>query len=176
MPINAAAMVGPSEIRVRRGQGLITCLALRTGACVCLYDPESNVGGMAHITHSERNEMHPNRPGKFACSGIDALIQNMERAGANRTRLLAVLVGGAEVSVHDGEEGTEPLIIDAGVCRSAMLELERQHIPLIGKEVGGKSDRNVTLDVSSGFVRVKSQNEEKPLCRLEIQDQQAIVA
>jgi chemotaxis protein CheD len=176
VPIAAAVMVGPADLRVRRAHGLLTCLALRTGACLCLYDPEAMVGGMVHITHGEPGELHPNRPGKYAPSGIDALIQAMERTGAFRNRLVAVIVGGAEVTVKDDEDDPQPLIIDAGVCRAVQLELERNGIKLINKEVGGKADRSVILDIAKGTVRVRSQNKEKTLCDLGNEPERAMVA
>ena len=177
MPIAAAVMVGPAEFRVRRGHGLLTCLGLRTGACVCLYDPIACVAGMAHITHGEANEASPSRPCKFASSGIETLIQAMERTGAFRNRLVAVVIGGAEVTVKDDEDDCQPLIIDAGVCRAALLELERAEIQIVAREVGGKSDRSVIVDVAHGVVRVKSQQDEKTICNLQnLPGHQALVA
>lgn len=176
MPIAAAVMVGPADIRVRKGYGLLTCVALRTGACLCLFDPDAQVGGMVHITHSESDEMHPIRPGKYAYSGIEALIQSMERTGAFRNRLMAVLVGGAEVSVKNDEDDNEPLIIDAGVCRAVQLELERHGIPMAGMEVGGKSDRSVILDIGYGSVRVRSEQQEKTIGDFYVASKKALVA
>ena len=176
MPIAAAVMVGPADLRSRRGHGLLTSLALRTGACLCLYDPEAHVGGMAHITHSEPGEMQPNRPGKYAPSGIEALIQTMERTGAFRNRIVAVIVGGAEVSVKDDENDSAPLVIDAGVCRAVQLELERCGIRIAAREVGGKAERSVILDVGRGTVRVKSATEEKTICELRPEHKRAMAA
>jgi chemotaxis protein CheD len=177
MPIATAVMVGPADLLVRKSAGLLTCLGLRTGACLCLYDPEVQVAGMAHITDCEATERHPNRPGKYACSGVEALIEAMERTGAFRNRLIAVLVGGAEVSVRDGDEGSEPLVIDAGVCRAVELELNRNAISILAKELGGKADRSVTFDVANGNVRVKWPHSNRSrVCDLSTQPSQALVA
>jgi chemotaxis protein CheD len=176
MPVAAAVMVGPADLRVRRGHGLLTCLALRTGACLCLYDPMSQVGGMVHITDAGIEELNPNRPGRYAASGIEGLIQAMERTGAFRSRLVAVLVGGASVSIKDDENDKNPLVFDAGVCRAVQLELKRQGIPISAVDVGGKSDRTVMLDVAHGAVRVRSQQGEKTICDFHAQPRQALVA
>lgn len=176
MPISVAVMVGPADLRVRRAQGLLTCVALRTGACLCLYDPESRVGGMAHVIHSEATEATSHRPGKYAHSALEALIEAMERTGAFRHRLSAVIVGGAEVSVHGDDEDKDPLVIDAGVCRAVQLELERSGIPLVAREVGGKADRSVVLDVADGSARVKSDQGDKLLCRIGDKTNQALIA
>lgn len=176
MPVAAAAMVGPADLRVRKSSGLLTCLALRTGACLCLYDPVTGVGGMAHVTHTEATELKPSRPGRYAASGIEALIQSMERAGAFRNRLLAAVVGGAEVSVRDGEDDNEPLVMDAGVCRAVELELQRINLSVELKEIGGKCDRSVLFDVASGSVKVKSSAGDKHLGELRSKSNQALVA
>ncbi len=164
MPIAIAAMVGPADVRVRKGFGLLTCLGLRTGACLCLFDQETGVAGMVHITHGDSPEENPNRPGKFASSGVEALIHSMERTGASRGRLVAVLAGCSEVSVNDGAD--EIIHLEAGVCRAVELELNRHAIPVIGLEIGGREDRSVILDLGARSVRVRSQEQEKMLCDL----------
>ncbi len=156
MPIAAAVLVGPADIRSRRGNGLLTCLGLRSGACLCLYDAVSKVGGMVHITDSEAGEPQPSRPGRYASSAVEALTQNIERSGAVRSRLIAAVIGGAEVSLRGAEDDTDTLILDSGVCRTVELELQRHNIPIGAKEVGGKSDRSVVLDVAQGTVTVKT--------------------
>ena len=159
MPVAVAAMVGPADFRVRRGNGLLTCVALTSGACLCLFDPESGVGGMAHITHCESSEMNPSRPGKYASSGVDALIQAMERTGAHRGRLLAAFAGGSDVTVNDGIDGS--IRFESNVCRSVERELARLSIQVVGADAGGQEDRSVIFDVAAGKVRVKTQSGER---------------
>jgi len=171
-----AVMVGPADLRVRRASGLLTCLGLRTVACLCLFDPETRVGGMVHITHAEPGELTLHRPGKYAPSGLEGLIQSMERTGAFRHRLTAVIVGGCEVSVRGTEEDKDPLVLDAGTCRAVELELQRQGIPLEAKEIGGRIDRTVMFDVAHGTVRVRSENSDVILCHMGGHSKQAIAA
>jgi chemotaxis protein CheD len=164
MPIAVAAMVGPADVRVRKGFGLLTCVGLRTGACLCLFDQETGVAGMVHVTHGESTEENPNRPGKYAGSGVEALIMSMERTGAHRGRLVAVLAGGSEVSVNDGAD--DVIQLEAGVCRAVQLELGRHGIPILGSDLGGREDRSVILDLGAKTVRVRSQEDEKLICDL----------
>jgi len=175
MPIAAVVLVGPADIRVRRSHGLLTCLGLRSGACLTLYDPVSHVGGMVHITSSEANERQPNRPGKYASSAVEALIQSMERTGAARSRLVAAVVGGAEISLRGAEDDTDTLVLDAGVCRAVELELQREGIPLNAQEVGGKSDRSVVLDISQGTLTVKT-GDQSLFFKLDAQPSRALAA
>lgn len=172
MPIAVAAMVGPADVRVRKGFGLLTCVGLRTGACLCLFDQETGVAGMVHITHGESLEENPNRPGKYAGSGVEALIHSMERTGAHRGRLVAVLTGGAAVSVNDGED--DVIRLESGVCRAVELELKRHGIAILGKDLGGSDDRSVLLDIGTGTVRVRTQAGERLIC--DLRSETAVVA
>ena len=176
MPVAAAVMVGPADVRVRRGHVLLTCLGVRCGACLGLYDSQVHVAGMAHVTDSEADELHPCRPGKFASSALEALIQSMERAGASRNRLKAVVIGGAEISLRDGESDSDPLVLDAGIGRAVILELNRQGIEVVAEDVGGKIDRTVLIDVAHGIVTVKTTEGDKVLADLRAQPLRELAA
>lgn len=167
MPIAVAALVGPADFRVRKAQGLLTCVGLRSGACLCLFDPQSRVGGMVHITDADCGDLNPSRPGKYVSSGVNALIAAMERTGAHRRRLVAVIAGGAEVSVNDGAD--DIIVIDLGICQAVRQELDNLSIPLVGQDFGGEEDRSVILDVFGGEVTVRTRSGDRVLCPLTAQ-------
>src|SRR5258708_5739725 len=72
-------------------------LAVGLGACIgaCLYDPISTVAGMVHVVlpcAPSAPQLLPKRPspplpGKFADTAITRVIDEMEQAGAVRSRL-----------------------------------------------------------------------------------------
>ena len=162
MPIAVAAMVGPADIRVRRGFGLLTCVALKTGACLCLFDPETKVAGMAHVTSGLSPELNPIRPGTYADSAIDALVLAMERTGAHRGRLVAALTGGVEVPSDDADA----LSCEVNVCRAVQKELEMRGVSILGTDFGGSEDRSVIFDLGAATIRVRTQAGEKMLVDL----------
>jgi len=166
MPVCVAVLVGPADLRVRKGSGLLTCVGLRTGACLCLYDPITHVAGMAHVTHSDLEELSPTRPGKYVASSLEGLTVAMERAGAVRSRLRAAIVGGAEVSVHSADNRDDALVVESGICRALELELMRMGLNIYGAEIGGSADRSVVLEAASGNVRIRAAGEDRILCNL----------
>lgn len=159
MPVAFAVMVGPADLRVRKGSGLLTCVGLRAGACLCLYDPVTRVGGMAHMTDSNPGLDFVTRPGKYASHAVPALIDAMERTGASRERLVAAVTGGANSDDPDA---------DTGVPRAIQIELLREGVHLLQSDLGGDEDRAAILDVASGMVRVKTASKgNRVLCELQ---------
>lgn len=153
-------MVGPGDLRVRKGSGLLTCVGLRAGACLCLYDPVNRIGGMAHMTDSNAAmEYVITRPGRYASHAVKALIEAMERTGAVHSRLVAAVAGGAQ---SDDPEA------DTGVARAIQIELLREGVHLMESDLGGEEDRATILDVASGLVRVKTASRgNRVLCELQ---------
>jgi chemotaxis receptor (MCP) glutamine deamidase CheD len=131
---------------------------------------------MAHITHSDLTERNPNRPGKYVASGLEALIEMMERTGAFRNRLVAAVIGGAEISVTNGEDNQDALVLDSGVCRALHLELHRNGVWIRAEDVGGKTDRSVKFDAANGAVRIRKGSSDNLLCELGAAPTKAVAA
>lgn len=160
-------LVGMADIQTVKGPGLFTCLGL--GSCIgfCALDPTANVAGMVHIMLPEQFRDKPvDKPGKFADTGIAALIEAMEKLGASRSRLVCAMAGGAQVFKFGANVGSR---LDIGARNSAAVEAQVKKLGLkvIGKDVGGNAGRTMTLDAATGEVKVRTvSQEEKLLCRL----------
>lgn len=137
----------------RRGEELVT---IGLGSCVAilLHDPQRQVAGLAHVLlpTPSRPEHGEGAPAKFASTAVPHLVRQMERLGAERSRLVARLVGGASMfgsllaagSLHTGERNV----------LAARAALESAGIPLVGEEVGQEHGRSVYFDAAGGRVRV----------------------
>lgn len=160
MPVAFAVMVGPGDLRVRKGSGLLTCVGLRSGACLCIYDPVNRVGGMAYMTDADPGlGLGVTRPGRYATLAVKALIDAIERTGAVHNRLVASITGGAESDDPNA---------DMGVAKAVQIELVREGIHLMQTDLGGSEDRATILDIASGAVRVKTESQgTRTLCRLQ---------
>lgn len=159
MPVSVAVMVGPGDIRVRRGSGLLTCVGLRSGACLTLYDPLSKVAGMAHVTHAWDNPGDPSvRPGKSADTVVEALLDAMERTGAQRTHVVAAIAGGVMA------DDLDPVLVDASVFLTLKKEVSRAGIALLGEDVAGDSDRGIVLDIAHGVLKVRLPEGDRLAC------------
>jgi chemotaxis protein CheD len=160
-------LVGMAEIHTLKGSGLFTCLGL--GSCIgfCALDPHSNVAGMVHIMLPEAFLDKPvDKPGKFADTGIPALLEELERLGANRSRLVCAMAGGAQVFRFGANVNAR---LDIGARNTVAVEafIKKLGLRVIAKDVGGNSGRTLTLDSETGEVKVRSvSQQEKLLCKL----------
>jgi chemotaxis protein CheD len=151
----------PEIISVAIGQWAVAAAPAKVrtllGSCVgvVLHDRVACIGGVAHVVlpHSRGVTDHP---GKFADTAIPAMIEDVERLlrSKSRGRLVAKLIGGAcmfqvatvaNSSMNIGQlnqEAVEQILADL-------------RIPILARELGGASGRNMTLDVATGVVSIK---------------------
>lgn len=160
-------LVGMADIHVLKGPGLFTCLGL--GSCIgfCALDPVTNIAGMVHVMLPEAFPDKPvDKQGKFADTGIPALIAALEKLGANRSRLVCAMAGGAQVFKF-GASVSSKLDIGARNAEAVSEQVRKLGLRVIAKDVGGNSGRTVTLDSETGEVKVRTvSQQEKLLCKL----------
>lgn len=116
------------------------------GSCVatCLWDPRAKVGGMNHILLPGRADQGPtgNKYGIFA---MEALINDLMKAGARKGALRARIFGGAQTF----ENG---LGIGAANAEFVRGFLETEGIPIVSASVGGTQSRRIRFTPSDGRV------------------------
>jgi chemotaxis protein CheD len=140
--------VGIGEFVVAgHGQRLKTLL----GSCVAvvLYDPEQQVGGMAHILlpESDGKQVHH---GKHVDTAIPALIECTQSLSSSQLKLTAKVMGGA--SMFPGKKETQ---IGSQNVEACLKILAATNIPVIGQHCGGNRGRKVLFDTSDGRVMVE---------------------
>ncbi len=167
MAVLASTVVGMAEIEIIKGQGILSCLGL--GSCIglCALDAQAGVAGMAHIMLPEAFADKPvDRPGKFANTGVPALIQLLEEAGASKNRLVFAMAGGARVFKFSA--GTHSRMDIGARNNIAVLEsLKKLNFRLRGTETGGNLGRTLTFNVETGLIRVRTISQaERDLCNL----------
>lgn len=139
-------------------------MSLGCGSCVVitLYDSVKRVGAMAH-------PMLPLPPGRQALgssrehlgsgvyryveSAIDAMLEELTKLGAVKSRLEAKLVGGASMfKVFD----KNPESIGAQNVEAAKRKLEKEGIKIVANDTGGSVGRSVAFDLVTGLVEIKT--------------------
>ena len=136
------------EFRVARdGAPLRTLL----GSCIglALYDRRRCVAGLAHIILPESRGVKE-RPGKFVDTAIPALIENVEDLCGESLRLSAKIAGGASMFPTSAKQSIGDLNVQA--CEQALRDAG---IPILARHCGGTQGRKMTLDSSSGIVRIE---------------------
>lgn len=142
-----AAVARPGELLVTLGLG--SCVA------ILLYDPAAQVAGLAHVLLPEaRRDAPESPPAKFVTTAVPHLVDAMEEVGAERSRLVARLVGGASMF------GTllAQSVLHTGIrnVTAARIALATVGIPIVGEEVGKEHGRSVSFDPADGSARVTS--------------------
>jgi chemotaxis protein CheD len=153
----ASPMVcGIADIHTSKGPAIYTCLGL--GSCIGLaaYEASSDVSGMIHVMLPEAFPDRPvDKPGKFADTGMPALVEQMARLGADRRRIVVAYAGGAQVFKF-GAAG--PGRLDVGHRNAAAVagQAAKLGLRVVASEAGGSNGRSVTFDATTGEVRVRS--------------------
>ena len=164
--LESAVLVGMAEIQVIRGRGQLTCLGL--GSCIglCGFDP-SGIAGMVHIMLPEEfNSKGVERPGKFADTGIPALLNQLENAGASRDRLDFAMAGGAQVFKFGAASATR-MDIGGRNIQATHRAIQNLGLKLVAEDTGGNSGRTVIFDIESGIYAVRTvTGGDRALCNL----------
>lgn len=128
------------------------------GSCVgvALWDSTTKIGGLLHLmlpSSVEIKNSHAN-VAKFADTGIDELISQMQRKGANRNRLKAKLAGGSTMFQVSGKEN----VMNVGTrnIAAAKTKLNELRIPIVSEDVGGNFGRTVTFYAENGEFHIKA--------------------
>ena len=155
--------VGLGEIHAGSGSGKLVAYGLGSCVGVCLYDPVSKVGGLAHVMLPENtnNKTHADMPGRYADDAITNLIEMLAGAGADRGKLEARISGGAQMLSAPGL--SDKFNIGARNATTVRAELQKNGLRLRGEDVGGQAGRTLTLDLDSGTVTVKTLGASGPL-------------
>lgn len=155
-----AINVGLGEICVSKDPAVVlACYGL--GSCIglCVYDPTSKIAGMAHIVLPESGGNNTGRtPTKYADIAIPRLLEEMEKSGVVKSRLVVKLVGGArmlQALVFDdaSDMGTRNLEV-------VMRVLGSEGIRPAATDTGGNQGRSVWLSVDTGKVMVRTSGTE----------------
>lgn len=154
---DAVIAVGLGELKTANREGqVLVCYGL--GSCIGLavYDPLSRVGAMVHIVlpDSSLNRSAPGQPGKFADTGVPALIEAAVRLGGVRTRLIARAAGGARMLNVFGSGSR--LDIGSRNIEAVRLALQKAGLVLGAEDTGGTHGRTFQLHIGSGRMVVST--------------------
>jgi len=141
-------MVRMGELAVSRNPGHVL-VSLGLGSCIglALVDARSGVAGLAHVVLPDSGGRE-DKLGRFADRAVPELLAQIQKLGAVRPRVKAVLVGGASMfAVGNGG-------LDVGPRNEAAVreQLKALRIPIVATETGGNRGRTIRVTVDSGRV------------------------
>ena len=136
--------IGIAEVGVVSGQAEVITYALGSCIGVCLYDKnlKSPPGGPGKLV------------GRYADTGIPALVAAMESKGSSRTRLTAKIAGGAKMFNIQGDSSVGN-IGDRNIAEVKRI-LAGLRIPIVGEDVGKDYARTMSFSAADGKVTIKA--------------------
>ena len=154
--IDVNISVGLGEIHVTRDpDAVLICYGLGSCVAVSAFDPVARIGAMAHIVlPASNNGANAMLPAKFADRGIPLTIEKMEKAGAQRSRLVIKIAGGAKM-LHGVKAGS---ILDIGERNIAAVNeaMQKAGLEIHAQDIRGDWGRCLWLYIASGLTRVKT--------------------
>ncbi len=147
--------VNIADMKVGRGDTVITTTSLGSCIAVIIYDPVRKIGGLAHIMHSNSPKgKKVFNPAKYVDTAINEMLREILKKGGVQDRLKAYIIGGA--CMFPTLETDPETSIGKNNVEKARKILRKESIRLVGRDTGGDYGRSVEFVVSTGEVLVKS--------------------
>ena len=147
--------VGMADLKVCKCPDALTTLGLGSCVGVALYDPVTKVSGLLHCMLPDSTQIRNNsNVAKFADTGIDELIRQMENLGASKSRLVAKMAGGAQMFAMASQN--ESLRVGERNAAAARAKLKEYRIRLLAEDCGLNYGRTVEFYSETGDYVIKS--------------------
>jgi chemotaxis protein CheD len=154
-PPRKALVVGVADM-VASNDASAELVTYSLGSClgITLYDAVKRVGGLLHIMLPD-SKIDANRalsaPLMFVDTGVPRLFQAVCNLGADRSRLVVKVAGGAQLLDENG-------VFNIGKRNHlALSELLASHnYAVCAWDVGGLSSRTLRMDLTTGAVTIKT--------------------
>jgi len=148
--------VGIAEYEVTTDSAILTTSGLGSCIGVALYDESSGAAGLVHVMLPTAEDVEGGTRAKFADTGVEALVDALEQAGADIASMQAKIAGGSDM-LDFSENGSS---IGSRNAKQVRATLEEYDIPIAGEDIGGDHGRSIQLEADSGDLVVKSANTE----------------
>jgi chemotaxis receptor (MCP) glutamine deamidase CheD len=139
-------------IAIAGQQGSLVAPPVGSGVTVVVYEPDSHVGGMAHMPCPERSS----NLGSQTDHRLESLVQLLTATGAVKSNFRCVIVGGAR-HPHEAKLGEDLLwpVMEKSI-ESSKDYFERLGVAELTSEIGGVFGRTCSLRVTDGHLTVTS--------------------
>jgi chemotaxis protein CheD len=151
--------IGLAEVKLSRSPDDVL-VAFGLGSClgIGMYDPVIHYAGMLHAVLPLNNDSRAEVT-KYVDSGIEMLLELMLQGGAQKSRLITKVAGGANMLNVSSLSST----FDIGNrnIEAAKITFEKLGIRPKSEEVGGKIGRTVRLYIADGRYTIRMMGEQE---------------
>ncbi len=147
--------VGMADFKTCRGDDAVTTLGLGSCVGIAVRDPATGIGGLAHIMLPDSTEIKSNtNRTKFADTGIEDMVNEIVRMGANRSRLVAKIAGGAQMFAFGSK--SDMIRVGERNVMASKKKLNQLRIPILAEDTGDSYGRTVIFYPKTGDFVIKA--------------------
>ena len=149
--------VGMADLKLCKAPDSVTTLGLGSCVGVALRDPITKVGGLAHVMLPDSTQFDSSMNiAKFADTGTKELVRLMVAAGANKSRIVAKIAGGAQMFSIGGGKGGSLVAVGERNVMAVKKVLEELKIPILASDTGLNFGRTVIFYPETGDYVIKA--------------------
>jgi Chemotaxis protein; stimulates methylation of MCP proteins len=157
--MNEMIKVGMADLNVCTSPKALTTLGLGSCVGIVLFDPIRKIAGMVHVMLPDSTKILNNEnKAKFADTGIDALIYEMSKIGADRRSLVAKIAGGAQMFAFSNNN--EMMRIGDRNVEATKIKLHQLNIMIKAEDTGLNYGRTIEFYTETGMLHIKSVGKE----------------
>ena len=148
--------VGMADLKVCKAPDNLTTIGLGSCIGIAIWDPSTKITGLAHIMLPDSTTIRNNsNVAKFADTGIQKLYDEMIKMGANKSRMVAKIAGGAKMFEISGANASGINIGEKNAIASR-AKLKQLGIPLKAEDCGLNYGRTVEIYSADGKYLIKA--------------------
>ncbi|MDE5588793.1 MAG: chemotaxis protein CheD [Acetatifactor sp.] len=150
--------VGMADLKTCVSPDGVTTLGLGSCVGIAIRDPQTKIGGLAHIMLPDSTAMRNGQANiaKFADTGIVELVRQMEKLGAMRKRMVAKIAGGATMFPFQGQGNVNVGQVGDRNVEATKAKLKELKIPIIAQDTGANYGRTVIFYPETGDYHIRA--------------------
>ena len=147
--------VGMADLKICKSPDSVTTLGLGSCIGIAIVDPQTKIGGLAHIMLPDSTAIKNNTNiAKFADTGIEELVKQMVAAGANKSRMVAKIAGGAQMFA--AATNNDLMKVGERNALASKAKLKALGIKLLAEDTGANYGRTVEFYPETGDYVIKA--------------------
>ena len=148
--------VGMADLKTCVSPNGVTTLGLGSCVGIAIRDPYTKIGGLAHIMLPDSKAIRNSQLNiaKFADTGIEELVRQMERLGARRSSMVAKIAGGATMFTFQGASAVGQ--VGERNVEATKVKLRELKIPILAEDTGANYGRTVIFFPENGDFHIRA--------------------
>ena len=147
--------VGMADLNICHSPDAITTLGLGSCVGVVLYDKCRKIAGMVHVMLPDSTKVRQNQnKAKFADTGIDLLIEMLQKEGSVKSALTAKIAGGAQMFAFNSNN--DMLRVGERNVEAVKTKLNSIGIKILAEDTGLNYGRTVEFYPETGDFVIKA--------------------